>query len=291
MIDEYPILAVAAAFASGRTVMRGLAELRVKESDRLAAIAHGLAACGVSVDDRGRRSRSSRAHGGPPRGGAPIETQLDHRIAMAFLIFGWRRASRSRSTTARTIATSFPDFVALMNGSAAHSPRRGARRAVRRRDRRAGGVGQGHAGAPPRRAFRFRPSRYRPALSGDGAPSRSRRRPRRSGRGRGGGAAVDPPTSPTRACATRRSREPLRWSPRIPAVRAALLHCSAISPPTRPAGKAGAVLDGRDIGTVVCPDAAVKLSSPPAPRSARGGGLKELRESGAEAIYGASCRI
>src|SRR6185437_12873776 len=87
MIDEYPILAVAAACARGRTVMRGLAELRVKESDRLAAIASGLAACGVEVAIDGDTLIVDGA-GGPPAGGGVIETQLDHRIAMAFLVLG-----------------------------------------------------------------------------------------------------------------------------------------------------------------------------------------------------------
>src|SRR5439155_686030 len=87
MIDEYPVLAAAAAHASGRTIMRGLAELRVKESDRLTAIAAGLTACGVRVDVAGD-DLIVQGTGKPPAGGARIATQLDHRIAMAFLVFG-----------------------------------------------------------------------------------------------------------------------------------------------------------------------------------------------------------
>src|SRR5438067_2946358 len=87
MIDEYPILAVAAACARGRTVMRGLAELRVKESDRLSAIAGGLAACGIQVAVEGD-TMIVEGDGGPPEGGAMIESRLDHRIAMAFLVLG-----------------------------------------------------------------------------------------------------------------------------------------------------------------------------------------------------------
>ncbi|MGF1609012.1 MAG: 3-phosphoshikimate 1-carboxyvinyltransferase, partial [Kiloniellales bacterium] len=89
MIDEYPILAVAAAAAEGTTVMQGLGELRVKESDRLAAMARGLAACGVTVEE-GPDSLTVRGAGGRPRGGnnAPIATDLDHRIAMSFLVLG-----------------------------------------------------------------------------------------------------------------------------------------------------------------------------------------------------------
>ena len=126
MIDEYPILAVAAAFAQGRTVMRGLAELRVKESDRLAAIADGLAACGVAVAVEGD-TLDRRGHGGPPRGGGAIAARLDHRIAMAFLCSGMAaERAGARSTTAPPSPPAFPDFVALMNGlGAAH--RRGRR--------------------------------------------------------------------------------------------------------------------------------------------------------------------
>ncbi|HXO89677.1 MAG TPA: 3-phosphoshikimate 1-carboxyvinyltransferase [Stellaceae bacterium] len=115
MIDEYPILAVAAACARGRTVMRGLAELRVKESDRLSAIAAGLSGCGVDVAVDGD-TLTIDGNGGPPAGGALIETQLDHRIAMAFLVLGLATRLPVRIDDAAAIATSFPGFVALMGG-------------------------------------------------------------------------------------------------------------------------------------------------------------------------------
>jgi 3-phosphoshikimate 1-carboxyvinyltransferase len=115
MIDEYPILAVAAACAGGRTVMRGLAELRVKESDRLAAIAAGLAGCGVRVAVDGD-DLIVEGTGGPPEGGHLIETQLDHRIAMAFLVLGLAAKEPVRIDDAAPIATSFPRFVELMTG-------------------------------------------------------------------------------------------------------------------------------------------------------------------------------
>jgi 3-phosphoshikimate 1-carboxyvinyltransferase len=115
MIDEYPILAVAAACARGRTVMRGLAELRVKESDRLSAIAAGLSGCGVDVAVDGD-TLTIDGSGGPPAGGALIETQLDHRIAMAFLVLGLATRLPVRIDDAAPIATSFPSFVELMNG-------------------------------------------------------------------------------------------------------------------------------------------------------------------------------
>jgi 3-phosphoshikimate 1-carboxyvinyltransferase len=115
MIDEYPILAVAAACAGGRTVMRGLAELRVKESDRLAGIAAGLAKCGVRVAVE-RDDLIVEGAGNYPAGGALIETSLDHRMAMAFLVLGLVANDAVRIDDAAPIATSFPDFLPLMNG-------------------------------------------------------------------------------------------------------------------------------------------------------------------------------
>src|SRR5262249_14698609 len=115
MIDEYPILAVAAACARGRTIMRGLAELRVKESDRLAAIAAGLDSCGVRVAVDGD-TLTVEGDGSLPQGGALIETQLDHRIAMAFLVLGQGCRNPVRIDDAAPIATSFPGFVELING-------------------------------------------------------------------------------------------------------------------------------------------------------------------------------
>ena len=115
MIDEYPILAVAAAFATGTTVMRGLAELRVKESDRLAAIAGGLSACGVKVEIAGDDLIVHGQGGAPPMGGAAIATRLDHRIAMAFLIMGLAARDAVTIDDGTPIDTSFPGFVTLMN--------------------------------------------------------------------------------------------------------------------------------------------------------------------------------
>jgi 3-phosphoshikimate 1-carboxyvinyltransferase len=114
MIDEYPILAVAAACARGRTVMRGLAELRVKESDRLLGIAEGLTRCGIRVSVEGDDLIVEGA-GNLPAGGAEIETHLDHRMAMAFLVLGLAANQPVRIDDARPIATSFPDFIPLMS--------------------------------------------------------------------------------------------------------------------------------------------------------------------------------
>ncbi|CAK0768794.1 3-phosphoshikimate 1-carboxyvinyltransferase [uncultured Gammaproteobacteria bacterium] len=115
MIDEYPILAVAAACAEGVTVMRGLAELRVKESDRLAMIAAGLSACGVRVET-GPDSLTVYGTGRPPRGGATVATAFDHRIAMSFLILGTATTEPVTVDDATAIDTSFPGFANLING-------------------------------------------------------------------------------------------------------------------------------------------------------------------------------
>ena len=114
MIDEYPMLAVAAAFAEGRTVMSGVRELRYKESDRLHAMARGLEACGVRVEEEedqlvviGRGPRGVK-------GGTTCQSHLDHRIAMSFLCLGLASGLPVSVDDTDAIATSFPQFVKLM---------------------------------------------------------------------------------------------------------------------------------------------------------------------------------
>ena len=112
MIDEYPILAVAAAFAEGATVMRGVGEMRVKESDRVALMAQGLAACGVEV---GEEPETLTVVGGErPAGGARVTTHGDHRIAMSHLVLGLAARQPVEVDQPGMIATSFPGFVELM---------------------------------------------------------------------------------------------------------------------------------------------------------------------------------
>lgn len=115
MIDEYPVLAVAAAAADGVTRMQGLAELRVKESDRLAAIADGLTACGVGVEIEDDDLIVTGAPASIP-GGAQIESRMDHRIAMSFLVLGMTAKQPVAIDDSHHIATSFPSFVGLMKG-------------------------------------------------------------------------------------------------------------------------------------------------------------------------------
>jgi len=114
MIDEYPILAVAAAFAEGETRMRGLKELRVKESDRLAAVAAGLAANGVTCEIEGDDLIVQGGVRAP--GGGVVETHMDHRIAMSFLVLGLASEKPVTIDDSAFIATSFPDFTGLMRG-------------------------------------------------------------------------------------------------------------------------------------------------------------------------------
>jgi 3-phosphoshikimate 1-carboxyvinyltransferase len=115
MIDEYPILSIAASCAKGVTRMRGLGELRVKESDRLSLMAKGLAQCGVKVEIEGDDLIVS-GDGKPPRGEATIETEMDHRIAMSFLVLGTCAANPVCIDDGSFIATSFPGFVPMING-------------------------------------------------------------------------------------------------------------------------------------------------------------------------------
>jgi 3-phosphoshikimate 1-carboxyvinyltransferase len=115
MIDEYPILAIAAAFATGETIMRGVGEMRVKESDRIALTAAGLEACGVDVEEE-PEGFIVRGTGQAPRGGAMVETHGDHRIAMSHLILGMAAHSPVSIDEPGMIATSFPGFADMMRG-------------------------------------------------------------------------------------------------------------------------------------------------------------------------------
>ncbi|MFZ4410567.1 MAG: 3-phosphoshikimate 1-carboxyvinyltransferase, partial [Paracraurococcus sp.] len=114
MIDEYPVLAVAAAAAAGETRMRGLAELRVKESDRLAATAALLAVNGITARIEGDDLLVQGTEGGIPGGGL-VATHMDHRLAMSALVMGLAARAAVTVDDAAFIETSFPGFAALLN--------------------------------------------------------------------------------------------------------------------------------------------------------------------------------
>ena len=116
MIDEYPVLSVVASFAEGVTDMQGVRELRVKESDRIDAMAKGLRAAGVTVDEGPDWWEvTGMGHGNVP-GGATVASQLDHRIAMAFMVMGLATQKPMSVDDGSPIATSFPIFEDLMGG-------------------------------------------------------------------------------------------------------------------------------------------------------------------------------
>lgn len=118
MIDEFPILSVAASFAEGKTYMSDLKELRVKESDRLLAIAKGLTLAGV-LAEMSEDDLTVHGTGHPPEGGCMVTTNLDHRIAMSFLVMGLAAKKPVSIDDAETMNTSFPGFAALLNSMGA----------------------------------------------------------------------------------------------------------------------------------------------------------------------------
>ena len=123
MIDEYPVLSVVASFATGKTVMRGVKELRVKESDRIDAMARGLEACGVRVEeDEDTLIVHGTGPGGVP-GGATCATHIDHRIAMSFLVCGLAATAPVAVDAGSPIQTSFPVFEGLLQGLGARIER------------------------------------------------------------------------------------------------------------------------------------------------------------------------
>ncbi len=272
MIDEYPILAVAAAFAQGETVMHGLSELRVKESDRLNAIIEMLSACGVECRAEGD---SLYVTGGVPKGGATINTRFDHRIAMSALVMGMAAKNPVEIDDASSIATSFPNFVELMNGLGAKIEVASGEWRVARKDMSS--------------TYSSLTTRHSPLIIAIDGPAASgkgtlaRRLAEHFGleyldtgslyRAVGmklvyGG--KDPHDKKAAAAAAEHIDADDLANPRLrqerigqaasivsafPEVRKALLDFQR----NFARGKKGAVLDGRDIGTVVCPDADFKF--------------------------------
>ena len=248
MIDEYPCSAVAAAFAEGTTRMRGLKELRVKESDRLAATAAMLRVNGVDVEIEGD---DLIVHGkGRAPGGGLVATHMDHRIAMSALVMGLASEKPVQVDDTAFIATSFPGFVDMMRGLggaifmiiAIDGPAASGKGTLGKRLAAHYGLRHLDTGLLYRAVAK--------ALMDQGHPLDDR-----DARGRGGAGARSGAIRRKDAQRPRDRRMPPRSSPRYRRCGPLCLSSSAISRPRRP----GAVLDGRDIGTVICPDADVKI--------------------------------
>ena len=117
MIDEYPILSTLAAFAEGKTIMRGIGELRVKESDRISAMVNGLNALGAQAEELEDGIIIYGNSGpAPAHQNIEIESRGDHRIAMSFLVYGLAAKNSVRVNDCEMIETSFPNFINFMNG-------------------------------------------------------------------------------------------------------------------------------------------------------------------------------
>lgn len=294
MIDEYPVLAMAAAMASGDTIMHGLKELRVKESDRLHSIIEGLASCGVKTTLEGD-TLTVHGTGGNVKGGGTITTHYDHRIAMCYLVLGLAAKDAVTVDDTSAVDTSFPGFAKLMN-SAGASIEMAGRRAEKTI---IAGLGQ----RAPRRVIAI----DGPAASGKG--TLARRLADHYGYAyldtgslyRAVGLRLvysdqDPNDKSAAIAAAKRINDGDLSNPRlrqervgqaasivsaIPEVRAILLDFQQQFA-DRPEG---AVLDGRDIGTVVCPQADVKIFMNASMEARAKRRHRELQGEGIEVVY------
>jgi len=286
MIDEYPILAMAAATANGRSIMRGLSELRVKESDRLAAIIEGLHKVGIEAIEEGD-NLILHGRGTLPTGGATITSHYDHRIAMSFLVLGLVAAQPITVDDGRAIATSFPDFTNLINalGAKVHVKHEKQIASSRRLVIAVDGPAASGKGTLARRladyfglSYLDTGSLYRAVgmrvVYADKNPS-----------------DVAAAIAAARAIQDHDLANPKIRSERIgkaasivsaiPEVRAALLDYQRDF--AQRAG--GAVLDGRDIGTVICPEADYKFFVTASLETRARRRHKELSEMGVKVDY------
>lgn len=254
MIDEYPVLAMAAACASGRSVMRGLGELRVKESDRLNAIIHGLLTCGVKAYAEGD-DLIVEGQGAPPAGGGVVPTHFDHRIAMSFLVLGMVSRSPVCVDDIRAIATSFPNFLPLMQELGATIQHSGVRRILIAVD---GPAASGKGTLARRLADHFgvgyldTGSLYRAVAMRVLYANKS---PDNVAAAIAAANTITPQDLANPKLRGERIGQAASIVSAIPEVRQALFDYQR----QFAANPQGAVLDGRDIGTVICPEADVKI--------------------------------
>ncbi len=269
MIDEYPCLAALSAFAEGETVMDGLAELRVKESDRLAAMATGLIACGVSAEARGDTLTVRGASNVP--GGATIATHMDHRIAMSFLILGLASDAPITVDDGSMIRTSFPQFQSLLHtlgasieeapakggstwGQEADDHRHRRNRCSRKKHPRK--AHRAHYGLPRLDTGSLYRAVARDVLKSNHALTDANAAAEAAHK-------LDPDTLSDPDLRVKGYGEAASVVAAIPEVRAALFKLQrtfALQP-------GGSVVEGRDIGTVVCPDADAKIFVTATPES------------------------
>ncbi len=298
MIDEYPILAIAAATARGITRMNGIGELRVKESDRLQAILDGLAANGVKAEAEGDTLIVHGSAGSEIAGGGLVQTRLDHRIAMSFLVLGMATAKPVQVDDARAINTSFPGFALLMNRLGGHIHVTERRRMI---------ATSTQAGLPLRRAPRRVIAIDGPAASGKGTLARRLAEYY--------GYSYLDTGSLYRAVGLRMVKARQDPHDKLRAIEAAkaITDNDMMDPDLRQekVGKAasivsafaevrdilleyqrdyarrpeGAILDGRDIGTVVCPNADFKLFMTASIEARAKRRHKELQGQGIEVVY------
>ncbi len=262
MIDEYPILAVACAFAKGQSRMRGLSELRVKESDRLQAVIDGLHACGVDTHAEGD-DLIVKGTDGKVTGGGTITTYFDHRIAMSFLILGLASEKPVMVDDSTPIATSFPGFTKLMTGLGAFITEE--RRTMRRisRDKPLviaidGPAASGKGTLARRLAERLELPYLDTGLLYRAVGMRlvyNDQDPHNKTAAIEAAQSIGPQDFLNPRLRQERVGQAASIVSAIPEVRAILLDYQR----SFAAAPHGAVLDGRDIGTIVCPQADLKL--------------------------------
>ncbi len=290
MIDEYPILSVAAAFANGTTIMQGLEELRVKESNRFDAIVSGLSACGADLEVDGD---TIIIHGKQSiEGGATITTNLDHRIAMSFLIMGLRTEHAVTVDDIAAINTSFPNFIGLMQSCGADVKAIGAGQSLklrRKSDARMviaiDGPAASGKGTLARKLADYYDIQhldtgglYRAAalkLLSQGGDAHNAADAENAAR------SIDYHDLTNRRLREEEVGNTASIISAIPEVRSALLDFQR----NFAAQGKGAILDGRDIGTVVCPNAQAKIFITASIEARAKRRHQQLQKQGIEVVY------